>query len=178
LVIIAQVAGLARAIDSQISYSMIAALGGVFAIFNGLGRIAGGKIYDHKGTRFSMGVVNAIFLLALALLVWSVYARQIGMMLFANVLFGYAFGSIPAINSGFVSSRFGAMHFPENLAAMTVNLLVASILSSASGVLFDLFGGYLPSFVIMLVFILIAIFLNSSLNQKMRENPVELMSQG
>ncbi len=177
LVIIAQVAGLARAIDSQISYSSIATLGGIFAILNGLGRIAGGKIYDHKGTRFSMALVNSLFLLALALLVLSVFAKQISLMLVSNALFGYAFGSIPAINSGFVASRFGTTHFPENLSAMTVNLLAASILSSASGYLFDAFGGYLPSFIIMLVYILIAVALNLSLNRKARQISVKVFSE-
>ena len=177
LIVIAQVAGLARAIDSQISYSSIAALGGIFAILNGLGRIVGGKIYDHKGSRFSMALVNILFLLALALLVISVFAKQITWMLVSNALFGYAFGSIPATNSGFVASRFGKTHFPENLSAMTVNLLAASILSSASGYLFDAFGGYLPSFIIMLAYILIAVTLNLSLNRKTRQITVEVISQ-
>lgn len=177
LVIVAQVAGLARAIDSQISYSNIALLGGAFAIMNGLGRIAGGKIYDHKGTRFSMALVNLTFLFALVLLVVSVFAKQFIWMLVSNILFGYAFGSIPAINSGFVASRFGKAHFPENLSAMTVNLLVASILSSASGYLFDIFGGYLPSFIIMLVYILVAVFLNRSLNQKTSRISVQTTPQ-
>ena len=177
LVVIAQVAGLARAIDSQVSYSSIAALGGIFAIMNGLGRIAGGKIFDLKGARFSMALVNFIFLLALALLVFSVYAKQIAWMLVSNALFGYAFGSIPAINSGFVAFRFGKMHFPENLSAMTVNLLAAAMLSSASGYLFDLFGGYLPSFIIMLVYILIAVVLNLSLNRKMRQISAKYIPQ-
>ena len=168
LVVIAQVAGLARAIDSQISYSSIAALGGIFAILNGLGRIAGGKIFDLKGFRFSMAMVNFVFLLALALLVFSVFTKQINLMFASNALFGYAFGSIPAINSGFVAFRFGKTHFPENLSAMTVNLLAASMLSSASGYLFDAFGGYVPSFIIMLVYILIGVFLNLTLNRKTR----------
>ncbi len=177
LVVVAQVAGLARAIDAQISYSNIAALGGVFAILNGLGRIAGGKIFDHKGTRFSMAMVNIIFFIALALLVFSVFAKQLLWMFISNVLFGYAFGSIPAINSGFVASRFGKTHFPENLSAMTVNLLVASVLSSASGYLFDLFGGYLSSFIIMLLYILLALILNLFLNKKSRQISVQSCTQ-
>ena len=169
LVVIAQVAGLAKAINGQISYSSIATLGGVFAILNGLGRIAGGKIFDHRGTRFSMVLVNFLFLLALALLVLSVFTKQITWMLVSNGLFGYAFGSIPAINSGFVASRFGKIHFPENLSAMTVNLLGASILSSASGYLFDVFGGYSPTFVIMLAYIFIGVFLTLRLNRKSKQ---------
>jgi len=178
LVVIAQVAGLARAIDSQISYSSIAALGGIFAILNGLGRIAGGKIFDLKGVRFSMAMVNFVFLLALALLVFSVFTKQINLMVASNALFGYAFGSIPAINSGFVSFRFGKTHFPENLSAMTVNLLAAAMLSSASGYLFDAFGGYVPSFIIMLVYILIGVFLNLTLNRKKRKISVKLNPPG
>jgi OFA family oxalate/formate antiporter-like MFS transporter len=170
LIIVAQVAGLARTINADISYSSIAALGGVFAILNGFGRIAGGKIFDSKGTRFSMTLVNSVFLLALGLLVFSVSTKQINLMMASNVLFGYAFGSIPAINSGFVASRYGRMHFPENLSAMTVNLLAASILSSASGYLFDIFGGYLPSFIIMLVYILIGVILNLMLIRKTQAN--------
>ena len=178
LIVIAQVAGLARAIDSQISYSSIALLGGIFAILNGLGRILGGKIYDHKGARFSMLLVNVLFFLALALLVVSVFAKQISWMLVSNAIFGYAFGSIPAINAGFVASRFGKIHFPENLSAMTVNLLVASILSSASGYLFDIFGGYLPSFIIMLVYILAAVILFLNLNGKKRQISVRTNPRG
>ena len=174
LVVIAQVAGLARAIDTQISYSNIAALGGIFAIMNGVGRIVGGKIYDHKGTRFSMGLVNILFLLALALLVLSVFAKQSAWMLVSNALFGYAFGSIPAINSGFVASRFGKTYFPENLSAMTVNLLAASILSSASGYLFDAFGGYAPSFIIMLAYTLVGVTLYLTLNHKTRQISVQI----
>jgi OFA family oxalate/formate antiporter-like MFS transporter len=170
LIIVAQVAGLAKAINSQISYSTIAALGGIFAILNGLGRIVGGKIFDSKGTTFSMMLVNSTFLLALGLLVFSVSTKQINLMMASNALFGYAFGSIPAINSGFVASRFGKMHFPENLSAITLNLLAASILSSASGYLFDIYGGYLPSFIIMLVYILIGVILNLALNRKTQAN--------
>ena len=124
-----------------------------------------------------MALVNIIFLLALALLVFSVFAKQSAWMLVSNALFGYAFGSIPAINSGFVASRFGKTHFPENLSAMTVNLLAASMLSSASGYLFDAFGGYVPSFIIMLVYILIGVLLNLTLNRKMRQISVKSIPQ-
>ncbi|MEA4812969.1 MAG: MFS transporter [Anaerolineaceae bacterium] len=166
LVVIAQVAGVARVIDPQIPFAVIATLGGLIALFNGIGRVAAGQLFDLKGRFFTICMVNLAFMASLGLLVLSILTRQLMLMFFAMAGFGFSYGGIPSTCSAFVACRFGKTYFPENLSAVTLNLIPASLLSSASGLLYDRFGTYWPSFILMGFFILFGLILNRVLKKR------------
>ena len=130
LVLVSQASGIAREIGAGISAGTIATVVGLISIFNGIGRVIFGGMFDKAGRSRTMQTVNALFLVTAAILVAGF------------IIGGMSYGGVTPANSAFVTSYYSMKHYSMNLSVVVTNLLFASFGSTIAGVLYDATKSY------------------------------------
>lgn len=149
LAIIGHVGTCIKDIGATVALATLAS--GVVSVFNGLGRVVVGMIFDRFGRRVSMIYGNIMMLLAFVVFVISYSAASIPLFFTAAVILGLGYGSIPPMNSAFVSLFYGKKNYPLNFSIITLNVIPASILGPlVGGAIQTATGSYMGLFIIMM----------------------------
>lgn len=128
---------------------------GIVSVFNGLGRVLFGLIFDRIGLRKTLLIANLVTLGATLTTLVTVRAFSIPLLTIGLMLTGLSFSSAPTLTSTFVSSQFGIQYFPVNFSV--VNL--SGVISSLSATLLNgLYAGTGSFFVPYLVLTGLAVF--------------------
>ncbi|WP_273701608.1 MFS transporter [Tepidanaerobacter acetatoxydans] len=151
LALIAQAGSFAGIIADNYSSETIAFVVGLISIFNGVGRIFFGAVYDQMGRKKTMLLIAIIFLVTAATLILAQLKGSFIFMIIAFIAAGFSYGGITPTNSAFVYSEYGQLHYSENLAFINLNLLFASFGGTISGYLYDYYGSFLSTFFAMLL---------------------------
>lgn len=115
------------AVEQGVSDSEAAVAIGVLAIFNGLGRLAFGALWDRYGRGISMGlnpVVMAAGLLALALLpsfmgIWGLWL--------ASALIGFGFGGVIPHLAATTAAFFGPRYFGTVYGFAALSFMISAL---------------------------------------------------
>ena len=130
-----------------------ATLAGVLSLCNGLGRILPGFTYDRLGLRRSMFLTTAYLVVAAALLTSAALTGSLSLLVLGFVFAGFSYGGGPTTSSTFASGFYGMKHFSMNYALVSAGMIPGALLGPyLAGVLRTSSGGYLSSFVAMLIF--------------------------
>lgn len=135
--------GIILAADGSISGQNVATLVGIISIFNGLGRMFFGALYDKYSFKLTMRVINAVFLVAVVLISMGLYGKNIWLIGAGFVASGMFFAGAAALNSAFISDFFGMRYYAENFAIANLNVLISSFGSTIAGAVYDAKGSYL-----------------------------------
>ena len=134
---------------------------GLISIFNGLGRVLFGYLFDVMGRKKTMTLINIIFIIATGTLILAISSSSLPILVTAYVLTGLSYGGAPLSGSAFANKFYGKKNYSLNFAIINLNLIVASFLGPyLAGVLQTSSGTYLSTFVCMLVFGVIAFVCN------------------
>ena len=128
-----------------------ALIGGLVSIFNGLGRVAGGIIFDKIGSRktFFLGI-GGMFLGTL-LLIFAAIHNSVLLLTAGYVIGGFFYGNNVAGNSGFIGNVFGLRDYAVNMSIANTSLLFASFVGPyVSGILFTHTGDYVIPYMVLL----------------------------
>lgn len=101
---------------------------GTISIFNGLGRVLFGFIFDKKGRKVSVLIDTTLFIVASLILIAAISTGSILLTIIGFIGVGLAYGGIPSNNSAFVNTYYGNNNYPLNLPIMNLTLLVASFI--------------------------------------------------
>lgn len=142
LVLVSQASGIAREIGAGISAGTIATVVGLISIFNGIGRVIFGGMFDKAGRSRTMQTVNALFLVTAAILVAALKLGSFPVLVAGFIIGGMSYGGVTPANSAFVTSYYGMKHYSMNLSVVVPNLLFASFGSTIAGVLYDATKSY------------------------------------
>ncbi len=142
LVLVSQASGIAREIGTGVSAGTIATVVGLISIFNGIGRVIFGGMFDKAGRSRTMQTVNALFLVTAAILVAALKLGNFPVLVAGFIIGGMSYGGVTPANSAFVSSYYGMKHYSMNLSVVVTNLLFASFGSTIAGVLYDATKSY------------------------------------
>ena len=123
---------------------------GVLAIFNGLGRILTGIVFDKMGRRFTMLAANILTIFAAGMTLLAVSIASLPLCIVGLCLTGMSYGSSPTVASAFTSAFYGQKHFASNLGVVNFNLMAASFIATACSSLQIASGGYIAPFVLLL----------------------------
>ncbi len=143
LALVSQASGIAVEADKGASLSAVATAVGLISVFNGIGRVIAGWIFDRKGLVTTALIVCAAFVAAAAVLAAALGTGSFGLLVAGFVLAGMAYGGVTPTNAAFIGSRFGQKYYPMNLAMINFNLIAASFGSTLGGMLYDKTGSYL-----------------------------------
>lgn len=138
---------------------------GVLAIFNGLGRIITGLVFDKMGRRFTMLAANALTIVAAGMTLLAVSIHSLPLCIMGLCLTGMSYGSSPTVASAFTSAFYGQKHFASNLGVVNFNLMAASFIATACSSLQQASGGYTAPFVLLLVLAVSGLALNISIKK-------------
>ena len=155
--------------DLALSVGATAALAttlvGVLAMFNGLGRILTGIVFDRMGRRFTMLVANILTIVAAGMTLLAVNINSLPLCIVGLCLTGMSYGASPTVASAFTSAFYGTKHFASNLGIVNFNLMAASFIATACSSLQVSTGGYTAPFVLLLSLSGVALLLNLSVKK-------------
>ena len=138
---------------------------GVLAIFNGLGRIITGIVFDKMGRRFTMLAANVLTIFAAGMTLLAVGIHSLPLCIIGLCLTGMSYGASPTVASAFTSAFYGQKHFASNLGVVNFNLMAASFIATACSSLQQASGGYTAPFILLLVLAVSGLALNISIKK-------------
>ena len=138
---------------------------GVLSIFNGVGRILTGAVYDKMGRKLTMLASNLLTILAAGLTLVAVSIHSLPLCIVGLCLTGISYGSCPTMTSAFTASFYGTKYFPTNYSLTNFNLIIASFIANFSNSLLISSGGYTAPFIMLLILSVGALGLNFSIKK-------------
>lgn len=138
---------------------------GVLAVFNGLGRILVGALFDALGRKKTMRIATLLTVVAAGMMLLSVQTSSVVICVVGLCLIGLSYGSCPIMTTALTASFYGQKHFASNFSIMNCHLLFASFMATAASSLQSAFGGYTSSFVALLILAVLAFLLNFSIKR-------------
>lgn len=164
LVLVSQAGGIAREIGSTISAGTIATAVGLISVFNGIGRVLLGGMFDTAGRSRTMQLINALFLVTAAILVAALKLGSFPVLVAGFIVGGLAYGGVTPGNAAFVSSYYGMKHYSLNLSVVVTNLLFASFGSTVAGALYDATQSYFSVYLMIAGLAAAGIFVSLAIN--------------
>ena len=138
---------------------------GVLAVFNGVGRILTGAVYDSLGRRTTMLASNILTIFAAGLTLVAVQVNSLSLCIVGLCLTGISYGSCPTMTSAFTASFYGAKYFPTNYSLTNFNLIIASFIATFSNSLLIATGSYVAPFTMLLLLSVGALALNFTIKK-------------
>ena len=138
---------------------------GVLSVFNGIGRILTGAVYDLLGRKITMLASNILTIFAAGLTLVSVRTNSLPLCIIGLCLTGLSYGSCPTMTSAFTASFYGTKYFPTNYSLTNFNLIVASFIATFSNSLLISTGSYTAPFVMLLILAVGALGLNFTIRK-------------
>ena len=138
---------------------------GVLSVFNGLGRILTGALFDSLGRKLTMLASNVLTIFAAGLTLVAVLTHSLPLCIVGLCLTGLSYGSSPTITSAFTASFYGTKHFPTNYSITNFNLIVASFIATFSSSLLASTGSYVAPFILLLTLAVAALGLNFTIKK-------------
>lgn len=150
LAVISQASAMALEVSPLAAPGTVSTVVGMISIFNGIGRVIFGGLFDRIGREKTMTANEILFLLSIALLLVSMKIGSFPVLAAGFVAVGLAYGGVTPTNSAFISSFYGRKNYSVNFPLINMNLLVASFGSTIAGLLYDASGSYFTTLVFMM----------------------------
>lgn len=150
-----------------VAFGASSVVGLIVSVFNGVGRVFTGAVFDKFGRSAAMGVLIITVIIAGVCLSSGAAAAAIVLIVCGLSFAGLGYGGNPTLVSAVAHELYGPKHYSVNVSVMTFNLIPAAIIGPlTSSALIDSSGGaYDTTFYMYLVFGLASIVLYVLLNR-------------
>lgn len=149
LSLISQASGVAREVGTGVSAGTIATVVGLISIFNGLGRILFGGLFDRIGRSLTMLAISGAFIVTAIILVIALQTGSFPLIVVGFICGGLAYSGVTPTNSAFVNTYYGPKNYAVNLPMINLNLIIASFGSTVAGALYDSTKSYFAVYLLM-----------------------------
>ena len=160
LALISQATAIAVSVSPQTAAGTIATAVGMISVFNGVGRVLFGMLFDRVGLKKTMYCIDGTFLAAVVFLLMAMFTKQFVILVVGFALIGMSYGGCPTMGSTFISSFYGTKNYPVNFSLNNCNLLLASFGSTIAGALYDASGSYMSTMFLLLGAVLVGTVLS------------------
>ncbi len=140
-------------------------MAGIFAVFNGIGRIIAGAMFDKLGCKKGMWATCAIAVLASIVNLFATILVSIPLCCIGMCLAGLSFGACPVYGTNFTATYYGMENFGTNFAIMNFTPLATSVMAIVSNYIYQESGAFVWTFVFILILVVIATILNRFIKQ-------------
>ena len=106
--------------------SLLAIIVGLISIFNGIGRIIFGGMFNKIGYKATLVIVCGMFIISIGVIILAMVTGSQLILIIAYILTGLSYGGVTPSQSAFVNKFYGSRNYGQNLPIMTMNLLIAS----------------------------------------------------
>ena len=138
----------------------VATLAVAQSIFNGIGRVILGSMYDKIGRSRLMQIVNGIFIVAGVILIIALKSSSFPVIILGFIVGGLAYGGVTPTNSAFVSDYYGMKNYPMNFSVINTNLIFASFGSTIAGALYDSTQSFTNTCMMIVILAIVGIFIS------------------
>jgi OFA family oxalate/formate antiporter-like MFS transporter len=156
---------LASDILNELNVESPAAIIGVVSVFNGLGRLASGAMFDSLGLRKTQYIISAAAIAAPAVIVVSILTSSLAIGLLGLALCYFSYGFSPTMSSVFASNFYGMKNFSLNFSIMNLILIPAPFAATLAGTLYKSTGSFVTPFSILLGCSVIGLFINLAIRK-------------
>ena len=156
LIVIAQARSLAIVVGPRLSAGTLSFTVGLISVCNGLGRILIGAMFDRFNHKIAMRAVVLLYLVGATLITLSFFSGSYPLLAAGFVALGFGYGGGPTTSAALTRIFYGSNHYAVNFSIANLNLMVASLSSTAEGALYDATGSFLSVFVLLFFCILAA----------------------
>ncbi len=163
LALISQATGSASEVGPGVSAGTIATVVGLISIFNAVGRVLSGMLYDRLGRAATMNLVNTSFIVTSVILTLGLTTGSFALIVVGFITGGLSYGGVTPINSAFIGSYYGQKHFSMNFSVINTNLVIASFGSTIAGGLYDASRSYLSTYLLMAGLAIVGFVLTASI---------------
>ena len=155
LALVSQASGIVINVAPSTPDGTVATVAGLISIFNGIGRILFGGMYDKLGRKWTMLIADFAFVIFIAVLLLALLTKSFTIVVIAFILGGLAYSSITPTNSAFINAFYGSTHYPVNFSMINLNLIVASFGSTIAGNLYQSTQSYMSTCIMIIVLIVV-----------------------
>lgn len=156
---------LAGDILKELSIASPAAVIGVLAVFNSLGRLSAGALYDNAGIRKTQFIMSAVAIGGPAVVALAVITNSLPIGLVGLALCYFSYGFSPTTGSIFASSFYGMKNFSLNFSVINLVLIPAPFAALMGGSLYNSTGSFIIPFLILAGCSVVGLFLNLSIKK-------------
>ena len=160
LAIISQGTPMALEACPNLTMNTVATIVGLISIFNGVGRIAFGALFDKVGRFWTMLCGGVVYIVAMALLITAFTNHNATVLVASYILSGLAYGCVPPTNAAFANLFYGRKNSPANLSVVNVCVLIASFGSTAAGIVYDRSRSYTAIIAVVIALIVLGIIVS------------------
>lgn len=157
LAVIGQARPIVLSVSPKLSAGTVSLVVGMISVCNGLGRILVGAMFDRFGQKTTMFTVAALFLAGAGGIAGAAALGSFPLLALGYVLLGLGYGGGPTTGAWLIRAFYGSRHYAVNFSIANLNLMIASLGSTAAGALYDASGSYGSTFVFLIVCILAAL---------------------
>lgn len=152
------------------AYGASEVLGLIVSVFNGIGRVFIGTLFDRFAAKKTMYLNNAIYITAGILLCCGVQTNNVVLIFLGLIFAGTGYGGNPTITSASVQSSYGRDNYAVNFSVANLSIIPAAFLGPlVSSVLLEKSGGsYATTFILALTLSVIALGVCHILHKKAR----------
>lgn len=159
LAVVSQASGIVMEVDKNCSAGTVSTVVGLISIFNGVGRVIFGGLFDKIGRLKTMMLNNILFVIAIVVIMLSISTKQFSFIILGFIAMGLSYGGVTPTNSAFVSAFYGSKNYSVNLSLVNMNLLIASFGSTIAGSLYDSSGSYFSTLIAMIAAVAVGIII-------------------
>ena len=169
LAIVSQGGGIASEVGPMVSDGNIATVVGLLSLFNGIGRVIFGTLYDKKGFRFTMVFDMIIFFITIGLLLLALTTGNFLLIIVGFIIGGISYGGVTPLGSALMSDFFGRANYSKNFSVVTTTLMISSVSSTISGRLYDMTTSYFPTICMGLGLLVVAFVISFAIRRPKSE---------
>jgi OFA family oxalate/formate antiporter-like MFS transporter len=140
------------------------------AIFNGLGRLVIGSLYDKLGRKKTMTIDTFLLILSSVSIIAAFKTGSIPLMVLGGMLTGFSYGGVPPTSAAFAADFFGVSNFPLKFGIINLFIFIGAFGSTLAGIIKDTAGSYQNLFYILIVLGVITLIINLLIKKKEAED--------
>lgn len=114
LALIAQAGGIVTETAPSLGAGSIATIVGLISVFNGIGRVVFGSLYDRIGQKRTMALNCALYFISILINIFAINMGNLMLVVAGFIFFGLAYGGVTPTNSAFIMDFYGVEHYPIN----------------------------------------------------------------
>jgi len=140
-------------------------IAGLLSVFNGLGRLFSGAVYDKAGLKKTQYITSLVAIAAPLIALFGILANSPVLGAVGLGMCAFSYGFSPTVSAAFVGGFYGMGHFALNFPVLNLVLIPASFVSTLAGKLFEVSGGYLSTFIVLTAMSVIGLVVNISIKK-------------
>jgi OFA family oxalate/formate antiporter-like MFS transporter len=138
----------------------------LLSIFNGLGRLVLGSLYDKFGRKKTMTIDTFLLILSSISILAAFKTGLLPLMVLGAMLTGFSYGGVPPTSAAFAADFFGVSNFPLKFGIINLFIFIGAFGSTFAGIIKDTAGSFQNLFYILIVLGIITLILNLLIKKK------------